>query len=254
MSDSDSPPRSAVVITWGEGYEKPARQFAEEHKLPIINETPGQGGLRFRLDAGGWSLLEAEKDTTQAYAPSFQARYEARGRDPLLKAMGRASRVLDLTAGWGEDALHIARSGRSVTGVERNPVVHRLLLQARQRMADAVLASRIEFLCLDAASPEFHALLARKLGEEPAFDLVYIDPMFADRQGKRALAKKPMRLLQQLTETPEPENEAALLRNALALARLRVVVKRSLRLPPISEHRLQGSVQSKLLRFDLYQP
>jgi 16S rRNA (guanine1516-N2)-methyltransferase len=184
----------------------------------------------------------------------FEARYVSQGKDPLLNAMGKALTVLDLTAGWGADALHIALSGRRVVSVERNPVVYQLLVQARNQLGDSMLAERLEFVHLDSAREDFAQRLAQKLESEVDFDLVYLDPMFTDKSLTRAKAKKPMRLMQRLTDAPSEHNEQQLFGNALVIAQKRVVVKRGLKALHITRKKPQGSIKSKLLRFDLYQP
>jgi 16S rRNA (guanine1516-N2)-methyltransferase len=184
----------------------------------------------------------------------FEARNISRGKDPLLNAMGKARTVLDLTTGWGGDALHIALSGRRVVCVERNPVVYQLLAQASYRLNVAVLAGRLKLLNLDAAGDGFAQQLNRCLKPAEQFELVYLDPMFSNKSLKSAKAKKAMRLMQRLTDTPSISNEQRLFENAMTIAKKRVVVKRGLKAPHITDAKPQGSIRSKLLRFDLYNP
>ncbi len=254
ISGLNCPEAGAVAISWAEGCETPARNFAREHRLPIINELPGWRGLCFCLQAGGWVLKDLSGEIQTPFSLRFEARHGSRGKDPLLNAMGKAQAVLDLTAGWGGDALHIALSGRRVVSVERNPVVYQLLVQAREQLGDADLAGRLTFLHLDAAGKDFSQQLNQCLNSGDAFELVYLDPMFSDRVLKSAKAKKPMYLMQRLTDTPSDTNERHLFENAMAIAQKRVVVKRGLKAPYITDSQPQGSIKSKLLRFDLYNP
>ncbi len=254
MPEPDCSEDRAVAISWAEGFETPARDFARRHTLPIINELPGWRGLCFCLGGGGWVLEDLSGEMLSPFVLQFQARHTSRGKDPLLNAMGKAQSVLDLTAGWGADALHIALSGRRVVSVERNPIVYQLLVQARDEMCDSALAERLTFVHLDAAGASFRQDLIRCLESDANFELVYLDPMFAGKSLKRAKTKKPMRLMQRLTDAPSDSNEACLFENALAIAQKRVVVKRGLKAPYITQMKPQGSIRSKLLRFDLYQP
>ena len=254
MPEPDCSEHRAVAISWAEGYETSARNFARQHTLPIINELPGWRGLCFRLEDGGWVLKDLSGEMLSPFLLQFEARHASRGKDPLLNAMGKAQSVLDLTAGWGADALHIALSGRRVVSVERNPVVYQLLVQARDALWDSALAERLQFVHLDAAEKNFGTALNQSLESDARFDLVYLDPMFAGKSLKRAKTKKPMRLMQRLTDAPSDNNEACLFENALAIAQKRVVVKRGLKAPYITQLKPQGSIKSKLLRFDLYQP
>jgi len=254
MPEPDCPEDRAVAVSWATGFETQARNFAREHTLPIINELPDWRGLCFCLGSNGWALKDLSGEMLTPFSLQFEARYVSQGKDPLVNAMGKARTVLDLTAGWGADALHIALSGRRVVSVERNPVVYQLLKQARNQLGGRDLAERLEFVHLDAAREDFAQQLTQILNSEVDFDLVYLDPMFADKSLKRARAKKPMRLMQRLTDAPSDDNEQFLFKNALAIAQKRVVVKRSLKAPYITQKKPQGSIKSKLLRFDLYQP
>ena len=254
MPEPDCSEDRAVAISWAEGYETTALKFAREHTLPIINELLAWRGLCFCLQTGGWVLKDMSGEIQSPFSLRFEARNVSRGKDPLLKAMGNAQMVLDLTAGWGGDALHIALSGRRVVSVERNPVVYQLLVQARDQLEDTELAARLMFLHLDAAGDDFAQKIDHFLKPGEQFELVYLDPMFADKALKRAKVKKPMRLMQRLSDKPSNTNEQRLLENAMAIAQKRVVVKRGLKAPYIVNTRPQGSIKSKLLRFDLYTP
>jgi 16S rRNA G966 N2-methylase RsmD len=255
MPERCCPEDHAVVISWAPGYDNPAQDFAREHQLPIINETPLWRGLCLHIDAHGWSLRDHAGEMQTPFSLQFESRFVATGKDPLLNAMGRAKSVLDLTAGWGGDAVHIALSGRQVTSIERNPVVFCLLQQAHARLMAGELSNRLQFKFLDATRVDFLERLRRAPDPITDVELVYLDPMFADSSRKQAKAKKPMRLLQRLTEEePSQSNEGKLFENALAIASRRVVVKRALKAPYISDTKPQGSIKSKLLRFDLYHP
>ncbi len=244
---------AVVAIGWAPGFEADARLFARQNKLPIINETSDWSGLCFCLDAAGWSLKEAPNNGQDVFVLQFTPKYQARGKDPLLRAMGKASTVLDMTAGWGADALHIAESGRTVIALERHPVVYQLLQQARSEL-NSDLKQRLKFLPVDAAQDNAKQNLTRLLSQTLAFDLVYIDPMFDIKPGSNAKTKRPMRLLQQLVKAPSRTNELCLFRQAMDIARKRVVVKRALKAPYLADKVPQGSIKSKLLRFDLYRP
>ena len=254
MPKIDCPETRAVAISWAEGYATPALDFARKHTLPIINELPGWRGLCFCLEADGWALQDLSGEIQTPFNLRFEARNVSRGKDPLLNAMGKARTVLDLTAGWGVDAVHIALSGRRVVSVERNPVVYQLLVQARDQLENEELAGRLTFLHLDAAGDDFAHQINQYLIPGEQFELVYLDPMFSDKVLKRAKSKRPMRLMQRLTDTPSDTNERQIFENAMTIAQKRVVVKRGLKASYITDAQPQGSIKSKLLRFDLYNP
>ena len=242
-----------VCVSWATGHQKLAQSFARENMLPIINELPNWSGLRFHLDQQGWGLIETGQVEKDAFVLRFTTKAPAKGKDPLLKSMAKAKSVLDLTAGWGTDAHHIAQSGRSVIAVERNPVISCLLNQAHAELAPE-LATKLVFLYLNANAENFLDALDLDANVQDGFDLVYIDPMFPVKTNQQAKAKKPMRLIQQLADAPNAENENRLLERALQIAKQRVVVKRALNAPYLGNRKPQGSIKSKLLRFDLYRP
>ena len=242
-----------VAVSWSDGFAAIAQQFAQENNLAIINELPDWRGLCFHLDDTGWALGELASAQSSRFIVDFQPKHVAQGKDPLLKAMAKFQTVLDITAGWGGDALHIACSGRKVVAVERNPVVAKLLMQAHEKLK-GVLAKQLRFLQFDATSATFKQQLFAQLDNNAHFDLVYMDPMFPDKEGKHAKSKKPMRLMQTLTDEACNDNEKQLFYTAMSIATQRVVVKRALKAPFIANEIPQGSIKSKLLRFDLYKP
>ncbi|MDR9392001.1 MAG: class I SAM-dependent methyltransferase [Trueperaceae bacterium] len=175
------------------------------------------------------------------------------GRDPLVAALlGRAGgevHVIDATAGWGTDAVHVARAGLSVTMLERDPLLAWWLASARARAeadpATATAAARVRVLATDAA-----AWLAAADGDARA---VYLDPMYP-REGERRAAKRggAAFLRAWLGPPPDPAEVAALVAAARRVAR-RVVVKRPAKAPPVAPG-ASGAVRGRTTRFDVYPP
>ncbi|HJL23737.1 MAG TPA: class I SAM-dependent methyltransferase, partial [Polyangiaceae bacterium LLY-WYZ-15_(1-7)] len=94
----------------------------------------------------------------------MRAARRARGEaHPLLRALGPARRVVDGTAGLGQDAMHLADAGREVVAIEASPVVYSLLEAALPRLAPDVA---LRFGGAEAELAELEA------------DAVYLDPMF----------------------------------------------------------------------------
>ena len=175
----------------------------------------------------------------------------------IAKAVGLKKgvmpRVLDGTAGLGRDAFVLASLGCTVQMVERHPVVYQMLKQALSGL-DQNLANRLCFLHLDSAQNHFERQLKGTFESTMSFDLVYLDPMFQGSTQKRAKSRKPMQIMQQLVSAPTMDNERCLFENAMNIATKRVVVKRALNAAYIDDRVPQGSIKSKLLRFDLYKP
>lgn len=165
-------------------------------------------------------------------------RRAAQGGD-LARACGVSARhrprVLDALAGWGVDGLVLARRGCAVTLVERQPVLWLLQqdLIRRSGSTNAVGCCGDGFDVL--AGPD-------------RWDVVYLDPMFPGR-GKTALPGKRMQWLAQLA-TPDSRPLERWLRQAMAVARERVVLKRRRRDPQVLTPDWQ--ILGRTVRYDVY--
>lgn len=154
-------------------------------------------------------------------------------------------RVVDATAGLGEDALLLAAAGCDVELYERDPVIAALLADALRRAAsDARLAEAVSRMHL----VEGDSIVALGSKEEPP-DVVYLDPMFPERS-KSAAVKKKFQLLH-LLERPCAD-EDALLSAALACGARKVVVKRPAKGPFLDGAKPSYSVAGKSVRYDCY--
>lgn len=168
----------------------------------------------------------------------------------IAKAVGIAQgvrpQVLDATAGLGKDAFVLASLGCTVSLIERQPIIAALLEDGLQRAADdhdtAVIVSRMRLLTGNAI-----ALMAA--WNEPAPQVVYLDPMFPHRE-KTALVKKEMRVFRPLVG--DDMDAPALLQAALQLASHRVVVKRPRKAPCIEGAKPSHSLEGKSSRYDIY--
>lgn len=170
-------------------------------------------------------------------------------RQPLLRAVGLRRgeawrpRVLDLTAGFGEDAYLLAGMGCDVTAVERNPLMAALLRDAVERATadDDALAERLRVV-----RGEARAVLGAWRGERA--EVVYLDPMFPG--GRRAMERKPMRVARWLVGDDADADD--LLGVALHHAMRRVVVKRPTHAPVLAGVEPVTSHRGKAVRYDVY--
>jgi 16S rRNA (guanine1516-N2)-methyltransferase len=182
-------------------------------------------------------------------APAVRRRIASGRRQLLGRAVGlhrqTALHILDATAGLGEDGFTLAGLGARVTLMERQPLVLELLRDAHQRArAQAALAdicARIELQLGDA-----HDLA----GGGRQWDVVYLDPMYPHAEERRALPRKAMQILRDLTGGDTDAD--SLLAPALAAARQRVVVKRPLHAPVLGEQPPHHSLRGTQARFDIY--
>lgn len=168
----------------------------------------------------------------------------------IAKACGIGSQVkphiLDATAGLGRDAFVLATLGCRVQLVERNPVVYELLndgLIRAQNHPDTSLVAIISRMELAEADARVF------MQGTDQFDVVYLDPMFPERQ-KTAQVKKEMRAFHSLVGGDQDADE--LLQSALDLARFRVVVKRPRKAPYLAGRSPGYSLEGKSCRFDIY--
>jgi 16S rRNA (guanine1516-N2)-methyltransferase len=171
-----------------------------------------------------------------------------RGQD-IAKAIGLkhgfCPNVLDATAGLGRDAFLLASLGCTVTMMERQVPVAALLDDGLSRgKADedigAWLAQRLQLI--NASSIDSMATLQD-------IDVVYLDPMYPHRETSAAV-KKEMRVFQTLVGS-DPDAHA-LLANAIALAKYRVVVKRPNYAEPLAGKAPSTCIKMKKNRFDIY--
>jgi 16S rRNA (guanine1516-N2)-methyltransferase len=174
----------------------------------------------------------------------------------IAKAVGVKAgvypRVLDATAGLGKDAFVLATLGCSVQLLERSPIVHCLLadgLQRAQHFAaanDAELLATLSRMQLLAADSR---IFLTQLDEAMRPDVIYLDPMFPDRE-KSADVKKEMRAFHDIVGKDEDAGE--LLEQALARAIYRVVVKRPRKSPFVNGQAPGHQLEGKSSRYDVY--
>lgn len=178
-------------------------------------------------------------------------------RDPLVKAVrirGKAladTRVVDATAGLGEDSLILAAAGCTVRAAEKVEILARLLQEAKQKALSSEdarmseICRRIEFVHADSKT------YMRELSATGEFapDVIYLDPMFPEVRSK-SLPKKKMQLIAALAGSCDDEGE--LLESALALATTKVVVKRPVKGRYLADRTPSFSHSYKTVRFDVY--
>ncbi len=215
-------------------------------------------GLKFdqefllRIDDDRISLCtEIDRQQTcynHGFSEPALLRRAAQRNQALLKACNNRRRDLhrvgDLTAGWGRDAFILASHGQSVIMIEQHPLIFACL----QYLVDIIAADNPETPA-KRMRPVFGNSLQylADLGGEPP-DCLYLDPMFPTHKSG-ARPGKELQLLQLLTVNLDM---AELFTRALQVARNRVVVKRPLHAPRISEHRPDIVYREKTIRFDVY--
>jgi 16S rRNA (guanine1516-N2)-methyltransferase len=248
--------RSAAA-RWAELLGLPLE--ADDRSVPARGASEeGGAARRIALEVGTAGLaLRFSDGPSVSVVPRALARQSGRGRDLLVRAVGRVEpedTVADATAGLGADAFRLAAHGVHVVMIEREPLVAALLQDALERAhkgaegsAARDAAERMDLLVGDARD------VLGRLAPPPA--VVVVDPMFPET-GKRALPNKGMALFRALLGGDADATE--LLEAALGVARRRVVVKRPRRAPALGLEAgvppPSGSVVGTTTRYDLYAP
>lgn len=260
-------PVSLPVICNSESSYKLAAALAHKLQQPLLLNVDPQtiADIDFVLQCNeqGIALQQTGRKAPGAIRAEFtQGAVDHRrkfggGKGQMIaRAVGVRSgvypRVLDATAGLGKDAFVLATLGCKVQLLERSPVVHALLddglIRARsfaeaedRELLDTL--SRMELLALDSRD----YLQTITADEYP--DVVYLDPMFPDRQ-KTADVKKEMRAFHSLVGKDEDAGD--LLDLALNRARYRVVVKRPRKSPTLNQNLPSYQLEGKSSRYDIY--
>lgn len=229
LGNSSAATRPAASLTELEGKSNEPRVF-----LQVSEE-------RLSLKLAGFSPLSAD------FSFSFWQKRQLEGKNQaLIRACKPKAgiRIIDATAGWGQDAALLACFGAEVLMLERHPVMAVLLDDALQRQDENSREKmRLSLLAVDARD----YLSVLKESDFP--DVIYLDPMHPPRQ-KSALVKKDMQALQQLVGKDADALE--LLQLARTRVKQRVVVKWPQKQASIAP--ADASIEGKTVRFDMYFP
>ena len=235
----------------------PQVDWADEAPVGAVRLVVAAAGLELRLVGTGGRPIRAELTRLDT-----RSRAGRDPRQPLLKALGvkrrsdQPPRVVDATAGWGQDSWLMASAGCQVLALERHRVVAALLRDAVARAAATVpqVAGRITVMATDACDLLPRLSTAPDQRDLPAAiaawgrpDVIYLDPMYPP--GRKTAERKALKVLRSVVGT-DPDAEA-LLAAALAAAARRVVVKRPLHAAPLGD-RPSHTQRGKALRYDVY--
>lgn len=248
------------TVTYSFDYHRaPAEALALQlglHASPLVDIS---SGLVVNLTATHLEIRDLDQDVTihidfVAGALAHRRQFGGGKNQPLGRAVGMkpgvTPRVLDATAGLAKDAFVLATLGCPVTMLERSPFVAALISDAMQRAADDesfIPLLKTGFELVNANAIDY-------LAELPAAnkpDVIYLDPMYPERQ-KTALVKKNMKILQKLLG--QDTDTEQLLSAARKVAGKRVVVKRPKEAGFVADEKPAFSIASKNTRYDIYLP
>ena len=238
-----------VMVCAEEARLPAARALAERLGLTLTDVLPTDGAALV-LEADGLSLRRGALAVRGDFAQMLpRLRVQNLRGELLVRAVkGRGAerplRVVDATAGLGEDALLLAAAGHTVQLFEQNPVIAAMLRDALDRAAqDPALEEIVSRMHLTEGDS---VVELRRLDFTP--DAVVLDPMFPARK-KSGLIGKKLQLLQVL-ERPCADEEA-LLQAAIDAQPAKIVVKRPLKGPYLAGRRPSYSLTGKAIRYDV---
>ena len=216
-----------------------------------INKCDPDGYLFFSGEILKLKLISVP-DMTPLFV-SFE-HLERRAKDSLFKqnlikavgiGKGRRPSVLDGTAGLGSDAFLIASTGSSVALFERNAIIYELLNDGLKRyelngLKESEITTRMHTENRDFLELE---VMHR------SFDVVYLDPMFPSTK-KNSLSKRPMYYLQKFLQAEVNGDKMLCLAKRIAVRR--VVIKRAIHSPLLTNHNPDLVYRGNSSRFDVY--
>ncbi|MDQ8936450.1 class I SAM-dependent methyltransferase [Acinetobacter rudis] len=209
-----------VTVEWVEIEQLNARFLRQHPELALCLDQDGlwlsAEGMKMQPDwRGEISRLKRASLKSELLARACQ--------------LAEKPKLIDATAGLGHDSLLMAHLGAEVILVERHPILVTLLEAAKaQATLDPFLADTAERISLVYADSQDY--LEQRVREQQEVDVVYLDPMFPQRDQnsnkKQALVKKQMQLLHLLlADDGQMDLGEQLLAPARQIAK-RVVVKR----------------------------
>jgi len=216
---------TSFVLAYRDTYLELHNTLEKKQKPLLIDFTAGK--LAYRRQTAG-------KQQELAKAVGVKAHYKPK--------------VLDTTAGLGRDAFVLASLGCTVHMLERSAALAALLDDALQRLAadkEQQAGIKLSLQWINA----INYLQSLAYADYP--EVIYIDPMFPERQ-KTALVKKEMRILRELIG--DDEDAENLLTLALSRAQQRIVVKRHRLAPYLMAKKPHFQIVGKSTRFDIYLP
>lgn len=236
--------KGLVAIRCGNDQNRLAQTLAKDIGIKILSSRRVPTS-KFVLEIYGQELKLCflENPRMKPWQLDFNRVRPGAGKDPLLRAIGgKARNVLDATAGWCGDALHIARHGIKVAAIEQHKLIFAMVEHAWAGINDLELKQRLSLKYGSSVKT------INQLTYSP--DVIYLDPMYPEST-KSAATRKEIYLLRNIVGTAGDGRE--IFDAAMVKAAQRVVVKRPHYAESIAPGKV-GETRSKLVRFDIYKP
>jgi 16S rRNA (guanine1516-N2)-methyltransferase len=237
-----------IVVCVQKGAQRDlAENLAKKLDVPLT-ETFGEQ-LTVLFDAAGVTLcgygLRYQGDFSQLLHRVTDGRLAHEMLVRAAKTADLPGRAIDATAGMGEDSFLLAAYGYDVTMHEQNPVIAALLRDALRRAKKQEILKDIvnRMHLVEGNSVELLASQA-----DPV-NLVYLDPMFPERQ-KSGLINKKLQLIQKME--PPCGEEDTLFEAARSAHPSKIIVKRPLKSPYLAGRNPNYTLNGKAIRYDCY--
>jgi 16S rRNA (guanine1516-N2)-methyltransferase len=257
MTNPHSP--KFLITTETSEKQQRAQYLAKQLDLPYreISECDSEWLLVFTAEH-----LELRQSNNKIGGPIYvdflhgktaYRQYHGGGKQQLIaKAVGIKSNIkptiLDVTAGFAQDAYVLASLGCKIQMIERSPIIAALLEDALLRAEhNNEFRKNCHLTLLRSDSITYLQQLILNKVNTP--DVIYLDPMYPSRT-KSALVKKELRALREIVG--EDHDATELLNLALQIAKKRVVIKRPKSAPTLNDSKPSIIYQSVNTRFDVY--
>lgn len=170
-----------IIVSYQYEYKELAQKIAHQLGAPAYQAQSFAVQDKLILHVAERLSLQAAK-----LAPlRLNLQVKMRAQHPLLKAIGKAQRILDGTAGFAQDSMLLAAAGKELTLVEQSSILALLI-------EDAIKPYQI---------PVVNQTLQEYLqNTRQSFDAIYLDPMFDEKNSLTAKVKKHMQYARMLTQ------------------------------------------------------
>jgi len=234
-------------------YKEASIELAKKLNIPFIEETQNADNdyLYLKYDEYGLSLVKDKMILRADFLKLVDRIKPNKLNGELLVKAAQIRKfeftpvIIDATAGFCEDSFLLAAAGAKIIAFEKDTVIAALLedglKRAKQIQEISDIADRIEIHVEDS--------IAAMESMDEKIDIVYLDPMFPQRD-KSGLIKKKFQLLQKL-ESPCKEQEA-LINAAFKTKASKIIVKRPLKGENLAGVKPSYSLKGRAIRYDCY--
>ena len=223
----------------------------DKTNLTTQNKKLREVGLELKYTEDGLTLTDGKlsimvdfKDMLPRLKQS-NLQNEMQVKAARIKGQPMPQKIIDATAGFGEDSLILAAAGFDVDLYEFDDIIALLLEDGLDR------AKNIPELAPIVARMHFHHADSIQAMQNLDYlpDSILLDPMFPSRS-KSAMIKKKFQLLQKIESPCSVEEE--LLNAAIAANPKRIIIKRPLKGPFLADKKPSYSLEGKAIRYDCF--